>query len=152
MADWTTELPGSAVEGADTHVEDHNAIVTAISEARAVIDAAESTIASLQGLLDGKADGGHKHAAADVTSGTFADARIPSLAIGKISGLQAALDGKQANGDYAAASHTHTIEQVDGLQAALNAKANSASLSAKADQSALEALETRVAALETPEA
>ena len=31
----------------------------------------------------------HTHAAADVTSGTLADARIPALAISKITGLQA---------------------------------------------------------------
>lgn len=37
----------------------------------------------------------HNHAASDVTSGTFATARIPSLAISKITGLQTALDGKQ---------------------------------------------------------
>ena len=35
--------------------------------------------------------------------------------IGTVSGLQAALDGKQASGSYAAASHTHTAGQVSGL-------------------------------------
>lgn len=94
MADWNSPLPDEAVEGADTHVEDHNAIVAAIDEARTVIDSAEATIASLQGLLDDKADASHKHAADDITSGTLAAARIPSLAITKTSGLQAALDGK----------------------------------------------------------
>src|SRR5690625_5292971 len=34
----------------------------------------------------------HTHAAGDVSSGTFAAARIPSLAISKITGLQDALD------------------------------------------------------------
>src|SRR5690606_6655074 len=34
----------------------------------------------------------HNHSAANITSGTLADARIPTLAISKISGLQAALD------------------------------------------------------------
>lgn len=129
MADWTSSLPSTAVEGAETHVTDHNKIVEAIAEARTVIDAAEATIASLQGLIDGKADDGHKHAAADVTSGTFDAARIPALAVGKITGLQDALDGKQSSGDYA------TTAQVD----------------AKADQTALDALEARVEALE-PEA
>lgn len=129
MADWTAPLPETAVEGAETHIEDHNAIVAAITEARGVIDAAEATIASLQGLLDGKAESGHKHAAADITSGTFDAARIPTLAVGKISGLQDALDGKQASGNYA------TTAQVN----------------AKADQTALDALEARVDALETPE-
>jgi len=36
----------------------------------------------------------HTHAAGDINSGTLADARIPSLAISKTTGLQAALDGK----------------------------------------------------------
>jgi hypothetical protein len=36
----------------------------------------------------------HTHAAADVTSGTFATARIPALPISQTTGLQAALDGK----------------------------------------------------------
>lgn len=36
----------------------------------------------------------HSHTAADVSSGTLADARIPALAISKTTGLQAALDGK----------------------------------------------------------
>lgn len=129
MADWTKPLPATAVEGAATHVEDHNKIVAAITEARGVIDAAEATIASLQGLLDGKADSGHKHAAADITSGTLDVARVPALAIGKITGLQDALDGKQATGDYA----------------------TKAQVNAKAAQADLTALEARVTALE-PEA
>ncbi|HLR43876.1 MAG TPA: hypothetical protein VK065_01665 [Brevibacterium sp.] len=126
MADWTTTLPDTAVEGETTHIEDHNAIVAAIAEARTVVDAAEATIASLQGLLDGKADDGHKHAAADVTSGTFDAARIPALPQSKVTGLTAALDGKQDTGDYA------TTAQVE----------------AKADQTALDALEARVTTLE----
>lgn len=36
----------------------------------------------------------HTHAAADVVSGTFADARIPALAISKITNLQTSLDAK----------------------------------------------------------
>ena len=121
MAEWTTTLPDEAVVGEETHVEDHNAIVAAIAEARTVLDAIEAEVTS-------KSDGGHKHAAADITSGTFADARIPALAIAKVTGLQAALDGKQASGSYA------TVSQVN----------------AKADQSALDALVARVEALEAP--
>lgn len=34
----------------------------------------------------------HTHAAGDVTSGTFAAARVPSLAISKITGLQGIID------------------------------------------------------------
>ena len=47
-----------------------------------------------------------------------------ALAIADIGSLQAALDGKQAAGSYAAASHTHAIASVTGLQAAPDAKAN----------------------------
>jgi len=36
----------------------------------------------------------HTHAAADITSGTFDDARIPALAISKITNLQPSLDAK----------------------------------------------------------
>ena len=126
MADWTSPLPETAVEGETTHIEDHNAIVAAIAEARTVVDAAQATIASLQGLLDGKADDEHKHAAADVTSGTFDAARIPTLEQSKVSGLSAALNGKQDAGNYA------TADQVE----------------AKADQTALDALEARVSTLE----
>lgn len=47
-----------------------------------------------------------------------------SHAIADVTGLQAALDGKQAAGSYAAASHTHATSEVTGLDAALAAKAN----------------------------
>jgi len=55
--------------------------------------------------LTGKADTSHGHVIADTT------------------GLQGALDGKQAAGSYAATSHTHTTGQVTGLDAALTGKA-----------------------------
>lgn len=56
----------------------------------------------------GAAASSHTHAAGDVTSGTFADARIPSLAISKITNLQTTLNGKQAAGDYWSASKGDT--------------------------------------------
>src|SRR5699024_632913 len=43
MADWNVELPAEAVEGADTHVEDHNKIVDAVKEVRTNIDGIELT-------------------------------------------------------------------------------------------------------------
>ncbi len=43
-------------------------------------------------------------------------------AIADVAGLQAALDGKQAAGSYAAASHSHSIANISGLQAALDAR------------------------------
>jgi hypothetical protein len=52
------------------------------------------------------------------TDGRLSDARTPtahSHAVADVTGLQTALDAKQAAGSYAAASHTHTAEQVSGL-------------------------------------
>lgn len=40
----------------------------------------------------GAAASTHTHTAAQIASGTFADARIPALAIAKITGLQAIID------------------------------------------------------------
>lgn len=57
--------------------------------------------------LAGKAAATHTHVIADVT------------------GLQTALDGKQAAGSYAATVHTHAIADVTGLQTALDGKAAS---------------------------
>src|SRR5699024_5497651 len=59
---------------------------------------------------------------------------------------------------FAPADHDHAIADVTGLQSALDGKqasgnyATAAQVNAKADQSALDALEARVAALEEPEA
>lgn len=80
-----------------------------------------------------------------ITSGTFTDARIPSLAISKITGLQGELDSKADSTDIpdvsgfattteltdglagkANTSHTHTIAQVTGLQDALDGKVTQA--------------------------
>ena len=43
MADWTSELPGEAVEGDPGHPEDHNKIVAAIREVRTNVDEIELT-------------------------------------------------------------------------------------------------------------
>lgn len=74
----------------------------------------------------------HTHAIADVTglqtaldgkqaAGSYA-AAAHGHSIADVTGLQAALDGKQAAGSYAAASHTHVISDVTGLQTALDGK------------------------------
>jgi hypothetical protein len=42
--------------------------------------------------------------------------------IANVTGLQTALDGKQASGSYAASSHSHIISDVTGLQTALDGK------------------------------
>jgi Phage tail repeat like len=66
---------------------------------------AARAVSALSTSLAGKANVSHTHAIADVT------------------GLQTALDGKQATGSYAAATHTHAISDVTGLQTALDGKA-----------------------------
>ncbi|MGO2634435.1 MAG: hypothetical protein ACTH9H_11870 [Galactobacter sp.] len=43
MADWTTHLPDEAAKNDTGHIQDHNDIVAAISEARTNVDAAEKT-------------------------------------------------------------------------------------------------------------
>lgn len=43
MAEWNVDLPVKAVEGAETHVEDHNAIVDAVKEVRTNVDEIELT-------------------------------------------------------------------------------------------------------------
>jgi hypothetical protein len=74
----------------------------------------------------------HSHIIADVTglqtaldgkqaAGSYAAASHSHI-IADVTGLQTALDGKQAAGSYAAASHTHIIADVTGLQTALDGK------------------------------
>ena len=43
MAEWTTELPGEAVEGNPGHPEDHNKITAALVEVRSNVDNIELT-------------------------------------------------------------------------------------------------------------
>ena len=43
MADWEVGLPAKAVEGAETHVADHNLIVDAVKEVRSNVDTIELT-------------------------------------------------------------------------------------------------------------
>ncbi len=55
-------------------------------------------------------------------------------AISEVTGLQTALDGKQASGSYAAASHSHSISDVTGLQTALDGKQATLSSTPSFDQ------------------
>ena len=70
--------------------------------------------------LAAKADSTHGHAISDVT------------------GLQTALDGKQASGSYANATHTHAISDVTNLQTSLDAKAASTHAHAISDVTGLQ--------------
>ena len=90
-------------------------------------------------LLDGKADASHTHTAGEITSGTLDPARVPVLPTAKVDGLQAALDGKQPRGEYAAKAHAHEVAEVTGLQAALDGKAAAAHRHPTADVDGLQA-------------
>jgi hypothetical protein len=59
--------------------------------------------------------------AANNNTGDFALASH-THSIANVTGLQTALDGKQASGSYAAATHSHIISDVTGLQTALDGK------------------------------
>ena len=59
--------------------------------------------------------------AATSNTGDFA-AASHTHSIANVTGLQTALDGKQASGSYAASVHTHIISDVTGLQTALDGK------------------------------
>ncbi len=85
--------------------------------------------------LSGKADTSHTHSIANVTglqtaldgkqaSGSYA-AATHSHVIADVTGLQTALDGKQAAGSYAAASHTHTASEVTDFSEAVDDRVSS---------------------------
>lgn len=76
---------------------------------------AQSDVANLVSDLAGKAASGHNHDA------TYA-ALSHTHTIANVTGLQTALDGKQAAGSYAAASHTHAQSDVTSLASDLAAK------------------------------
>jgi hypothetical protein len=92
----------------------------------------------LQAALDGKAAAAHTHIIGDVTGLQAAlNGKQPTgnysvvghtHVIADVTGLQGALDGKQVAGNYSVVGHTHVIADVTGLQGALDAKAAAASL------------------------
>lgn len=92
------------------------------------------TWSNLSGKPSTFAPSAHTHLISEITglqaaldskqaAGSYA-AAVHTHVIGDVTGLQAALDGKQAAGSYAAAVHSHVIGDVTGLQDALNAKAD----------------------------
>lgn len=97
-----------AAKADSSHSHSDYATTTALNEVSTAVDALETTVA-------GKANSSHNHASSNITvmtgyskpSSTSAIATADSLnaAIGK---LEKALDGKQASGNYAASSHTHS--------------------------------------------
>lgn len=69
-------------------------------------------------------------------------------AIADVTGLQSALDGKQASGSYADTSHTHAIADVTGLQGALDGKQPVATVLTNTTAAFTTAQETKLAGIE----
>lgn len=77
MAEWNVDLPAKAVEGAETHVKDHNAVYDAIKEVRTNVDEIELT----PGPKGAKGDKGEPGAAGkDGTDGAKGDKGDPGAA------------------------------------------------------------------------
>src|SRR5699024_1566231 len=77
MAEWNVDLPAKAVEGAATHVADHNKVVDAVKEVRTNIDGIELT----PGPKGAKGDKGEPGAAGkDGTDGAKGDKGEPGAA------------------------------------------------------------------------
>ena len=99
VTEWVDASGGSSDHGTltglsdDDHTQYHN-------DSRG--DARYYTKSQVDTYLSGKADTSHTHSIANVT------------------GLQTALDGKQASGSYAASSHTHTASEVTDFSEAVD--------------------------------
>jgi len=94
---------------------------------------AQSAVTNLTTDLAGKAASSHTHDDRYYTESEI-DTKLSGLpvsghthTIAQVTGLQAALDGKQASGSYAAATHAHAISDTTGLQTALDGKQASGS-------------------------
>lgn len=83
---------------------------------------AEDATAAVKGVLRLTGDLGGTADAPTVPGLADKAPAVHSHVIADVAGLQAALDGKQPAGSYAAAAHTHTIANVTGLQTALDGK------------------------------
>jgi len=91
----------------------------------------------LKAHLAGKSDVGHTHAASDVTSGTFATARIPNLSATKItSGTLPVSRGGTGNTsvDTTPTSGSTKMVTSGGVYTALSSKANSDAIPTKTSQ------------------
>jgi formylglycine-generating enzyme required for sulfatase activity len=91
------------------------------SAVASVVNAAPASLDTLKELAD--ALGNDANFASTVTNAIAGKAAaVHTHVIGDVTGLQTALDGKQASGSYAASVHTHGISDVTGLQTALDGK------------------------------
>jgi hypothetical protein len=111
-------------------------------------DEAETVIIDITG---GGGGGGGSSDWNDITNkpATFPPSQHNHV-IADVTGLQVALDGKQASGSYAASTHTHAISDTTGLQTALDGKAASSHSHVVADvtglQTALDGKQATIAA------
>lgn len=118
----TTDWSGITNKPSTFAPSSHNHVISDVTGLQAALDGKQdagsaaswggitgtlSNQTDLQSALNGKANSAHNHPISDVT------------------GLQAALDGKQVAGNYAAASHSHSISDVTNLQSELDGKAAS---------------------------
>jgi hypothetical protein len=107
------------------------------SAVASVVNAAPASLDTLKELAD--ALGNDANFASTVTNAIAGKAAaVHTHVIGDVTGLQTALDGKQAAGSYAAAVHTHGISDVTGLQTALDGKAATSHGHAIADVTGLQ--------------
>ena len=89
MAEWNVELPAKAVVGAETHVEDHNAVYDAIQEVRTNVDEIELTPGP-KGDKGAKGDKGDKgEPGADGKDGFPTEAQWNDL-VARVEALEAA--------------------------------------------------------------
>ena len=123
MADWTEISAPDAVSS----VNGQTGVVVlgkgdvGLGNVDNTSDLAKPVSTATQTALNGKANTTHAHAAADVTSGTFALARIPT----GTTSTTVALGNHLHTGVYAPATHTHAIADVTNLQSTLDEKAAS---------------------------
>ena len=107
------QAAGSYAAASHTHTSSQ------ISDFASAVSAAAPPTTNASLLTSGTLDAARLPASAVLTNDArLSDARTPTThvhAIGDVTGLQTSLDGKQAAGSYAAASHTHTASAVSGL-------------------------------------
>jgi hypothetical protein len=118
IAEAARGIPG--IQGLPGAVEEHTHIIGDVTGLQTALDSkqAAGSYASLSHTHD---DRYYTETEIDAFLGDITPADHTHV-IDDVTGLQAALDSKQAAGSYAAASHTHIIGDVTGLQASLDGK------------------------------
>lgn len=90
---------------------------TVVAKAKAIADLGmtQAQVDALVTMIGQRAPAVHQHSASDINAGVFAQERIPSLPISKITSLTTQL------GEKAASVHTHQITEIVGLRQELDA-------------------------------